>query len=542
MSEPPSQKSASQEFVPQESASQESASQQSASQQSASQAPVFTLLAEPATHGGAEVKRIDTHAASVFLAGTRALKVKRAVRFPFLDYSTLDRRKQACEAELEVNRTFAPDIYRRVLPITRGPDGRLALGGDGTPVEWAVEMRRFDENATLDRLADAGKIDAELAEALGRTVAAAHARMTAVEPEDWINAIADYIEEHVAAFGDAPDVFPLAAFDMLALRSRQEYGRIRPLLLERGRRGFIRHIHGDLHLGNIVLLDGRPVLFDAIEFSPLIASGDLFYDLAFLLMDLTERGLEGAANIVLNRYLIETGRPEDIDALAMLPLFLSMRAAIRAKVTAARLKQPATEPRAAIARSARQYFDFACRFISPAPPMLLAVGGLSGTGKSVLARALAPGLAPAPGAVVLRSDVERKLMLGNSESDPLPAEAYAPDVTGRVYATIADKARRAVAAGHSAIVDAVFARPQERTIMAQSARALGVPFHGLFLVADLDTRLARVGGRSRNASDADAAVARSQESYDLGTLDWARVDASGTPEETLAHARVALGQ
>jgi predicted kinase len=174
--------------------------------------------------------------------------------------------------------------------------------------------------------------------------------------------------------------------------------------------------------------------------------------------------------------------------------------------------------------------------------MLLAVGGLSGTGKSVLARALAPGLAPAPGAVVLRSDVERKLMLGNSESDPLPAEAYAPDVTGRVYATIADKARRAVAAGHSAIVDAVFARPQERTIMAQSARALGVPFHGLFLAADLDTRLARVGGRSRNASDADAAVARSQESYDLGTLDWARVDASGTPEETLAHARVALGQ
>jgi aminoglycoside phosphotransferase family enzyme/predicted kinase len=501
-----------------------------------SQEPVFALLGDPATHGGAAVKRVDTHAAAVFLAGDSAFKVKRAVRFPFLDYSTLEKRKQACEAELAINRPFAPDIYRRVLAITRETDGSLALGGTGTPVEWAVEMRRFDEEALLDRLAAAGKIDAALADALGRTVAATHQRMRPVEPQAWIDALADYIEEHVAAFGNAADVFPLAAFDMLALRSRQEYLRIRPLLQERGRRGFIRHIHGDLHLGNIVLRDGRPVLFDAIEFSPLIASGDLLYDLAFLLMDLTERGLQSAANIVLNRYLIETNRVEDLDALAELPFFLSIRAAIRAKVTAARLKQSGTDAKDAIAKSARQYFDVACRYINPAPPMLLAVGGLSGTGKSVLARALAPELAPAPGAVLLRSDVERKLMLGENDETKLPPSAYAPEVTARVYATIADKARRALAAGHSAVVDAVFARPQERAIMAQSAQALGVPFRGLFLLADLDTRLARVGARHRDASDADAAVARGQESYDLGDLDWARIDASGRPEQTLIHA------
>jgi aminoglycoside phosphotransferase family enzyme len=360
-----------------------------------SQEPVFALLADPATHGGAAVERKDTHAAAVFLACDRALKVKRAVRFPFLDYSTLDKRRLACEAEIEINTPFAPEIYRRVVPITREDDGVLVLGGKGAPVEWAVEMRRFDENATLDRLADAGKIDAALADALGRTVAAAHRHMPPVDAEDWINALAEYIEEHVAAFGDAPDVFPLAG---LALRSHQEYARIRPLLVERGHRGFIRHIHGDLHLGNIALLDGRPVLFDAIEFSPLIASGDVLYDLAFLLMDLTERGLQGAANIVLNRYLVETPQPEHLGALALLPFFLSMRAAIRAKVTAARLKQaPGGEPRSAIARSARQYFDYACRFINPAPPTLIAVGGLSGTGKSLLARALAPELAPRPG-------------------------------------------------------------------------------------------------------------------------------------------------
>ena len=145
-----------------------------------SQEAVFALLADPATHGGQAlggqaVKRIDTHAASVFLAGERVFKIKRAVRFPFLDYSTLAKRKAACETELAINRRTAPDIYRRVVAITREADGRLALDGRGEPVEWAVEMRRFDENLTLDHLAAAGKIDAALADALGRTVAASHA-------------------------------------------------------------------------------------------------------------------------------------------------------------------------------------------------------------------------------------------------------------------------------------------------------------------------------------------------------------------------------
>lgn len=508
--------------------------------ESESQEPVFALLADPATYGGASVKRIDTHAASVFLAGARAFKVKRAVRFPFLDYSTLDRRKRACEAELDVNRPFAPDIYRRVVAITRERDGRLALDGAGTPVEWAVEMRRFDERATLDHLADAGGIDAALAEALGRAVAAVHACAPVVEAEPWIKALADYIDEHVAAFAEMPGLFPPDENEALARASRAAYARIHPLLAERARRGLVRRIHGDLHLGNIVLLEGRPVLFDAIEFSPLIASGDVLYDLAFLLMDLAERGLEAAANPVLNRYLLATGRAEDLDALATLPFFLSMRAAIRAKVTAARLKQTATQDTAAIARTARKYFDLARRAISPLPALLIAVGGLSGTGKSALARALAPEIGAVPGAVVLRSDVERKALFGKDEHERLPQQAYAPAVTARVYATVADKARRAIAAGHSAIVDAVFSRPQERALMEQSAQTLGVPFHGLFLEADLATRIARVGPRSRDASDADASVARAQESYDLGAVGWTQVDASGTPAQTLARARAAL--
>jgi aminoglycoside phosphotransferase family enzyme/predicted kinase len=512
---------------------------------------VLDFLADPATHGGS-VKRVDTHAASVFLARERVLKVKRAVRFPFLDYSTLEQRQAACEAELAVNAPYAPEIYRRVVPITREADGRLAVGGSGAPVEWAVEMQRFDETRTLDRLA--GAIDEDLAEALARAVAAAHAQASPVEAEPWIAALGSYIDEHAEAFRRHPDIFPPAEIDALAGKSRAAYDRAVPLLRERARRGLIRRIHGDLHLGNIVLIGGKPVLFDAIEFSKIVASGDVFYDLAFLLMDLLERGLPQPANIVLNRYLGETRRLDDLDALAMLPFFLSLRAAIRARVTAARLAQtPAAEHRL-IAHAARSYFAFALRAIAPPAPQFVAVGGLSGTGKSALARALAPQLEPMPGAVIVRSDVERKALFGVKETKKLPAEGYAAEIDARTYATLADKARRILAAGHSVIVDAVFAKPQERAVIAEIAKSTAksaaksatksaaIRLRGLFLTADLETRLARVGARRPDASDADEKVARAQEGYDLGAMDWRQIDASGTPTATLAHARAALSR
>jgi aminoglycoside phosphotransferase family enzyme/predicted kinase len=514
------------------------------------QSEVFAFMADPAAYdparlAGAPVVRIDTHSAAVFLAGDRVFKIKRALRYPFLDFSTLSQRKAACEAELAVNRVFAPALYLRVVPITREKDGALRLGGGGAAVEWAVEMRRFDETRTLDHLADTGGIDLALADRLARAVAETHRHVPVLDGALWIAALADYIAQTHATFRAAADLFQPDESDALARDLRAALDRLRPLLAVRAAEGMVRRGHGDLHLANVALVDGAPLLFDAVEFSPVTAAGDVLYDLAFLLMDLVERDLVPAANVVLNRYLTETRRLSDLDALKALPFFMTLRAAIRASVTVSRAAVAAPAGRDGARAAARRYFALAGRLIRPAPPVLMGVGGLSGTGKSHLAMALAPHLAPSlgpsPGAVVLRSDVERKALAGCREDEPLPESAYTPESAVRVYAVLAGKAARVIAAGHAAIVDAVYARPEERDALRRVAEAHGVRFHGLFLTADMAARAARVQSRRGDASDANSTVVRTQESYVIGDNDWTAVDASGPPERTLMKAREVVG-
>jgi aminoglycoside phosphotransferase family enzyme/predicted kinase len=505
-----------------------------------SQAAALRFLGDAATYGDHQVRRIDTHANVIFLAGDRALKVKRAVRLPFLDYSTLAKRKAACTSELDVNRAFAPELYRRVVPITRNLSGQLALDGDGETIEWAVEMLRFDESQTLDRIAEVRGIDDALARKLAETIVDMHARMPAVDANSWIAALDRFLEQNAAAFREAPVLFPVDPVAKLDHTAHATLERLRPLLASRGRRGLIRRGHGDLHLGNIALLEQRPVPFDAIEFDPDVAAGDVLYDLAFLLMDLLQRGLGRAANIVTNGYLAQLARAEDLDGLGALPFFLSLRAAIRAKVTAARLQYAAPKDQASVSAAAEAYFRLATELISPPPPTLIAIGGLSGTGKSSLARELAPHVTPAPGALLLRSDVERKRLFGIAETERLPPAAYSAEANARVYQIVTEKAARVLAANHSAIVDAVFAKSAERAAVEAIAASAKSAFRGLFLVADIQTRLDRIGMRGLDASDANAAVAEQQESFALGSIEWAEIDASGTLPQTLERAHAAI--
>ena len=507
---------------------------------SRSQDQVLAALSNPAVHGGAEVRKIQTHASVVFLAGDRAIKVKRAVRFPFLDYSTLERRKAACEMEVAINKDFAPQIYIGVVPITLGKDGTLKVGGSGQVLEWAVAMRRFDENKTLDKIAERGDLDDNLSLKLADTVLLAHRTARAVDAHAWLAALRTFIDQNHEAFSARTDLFSAADTEVLCSSSVAAYDRVYDRLRARGTSGFIRRLHGDLHLGNIALLDGSPVLFDAIEFDPLIAAGDVLYDLAFLLMDLRERGLAAAANVVFNRYLQESREAGHLDALVALPLFLSMRAAIRAKVTAAKLDAKDVADAGVIRENAQRYFAFALEVLQPVSPMLVAVGGLSGAGKSVLARTIAPRLGPMAGAVVLRSDVERKQLFGVAETDRLQDAAYAPDVGKRIYAVLAEKARKVLAAGHSVVVDAVFADAAERSQIADVLTDGDARFCGLFLTADIETRLTRAVGRTGDASDADWNVVLKQSEYDLGPMDWTLIDASGTSEQTLNAAMTIL--
>jgi uncharacterized protein len=489
---------------------------------------VFAFLTDPARHP--DVQRIDTHGASVFLQDKRALKIKRAVRFPFLDYSTLEKRKAACEEEIKINRPFAPQIYHRVVPITKNSDGSLEIDGRGTPVEYAVEMTRFDERQTFDRLAAAGALDPALVDAAAEAIAASHdsARLAAAEP--WISSIPGIIAGNTAAFREA-DCFASKEIGDLERASMSAFSRLRGSLEQRGRHGFVRRCHGDLHLANIVLIDRQPVLFDAIEFDALIASVDVLYDLAFTIMDFLKFGRPAAANALLNKYLSLTP-VENIDALAALPLFMSLRSAIRAHVMLARISRNERH-RAEITASVQAYFDLSRQVIHPPPPTLVAIGGLSGTGKSLAARALAPAVTPQPGAVVVRTDVLRKQHFGVKETERLPESAYRPEINEKIYEALLRRASRILVQGHSVVVDAVFARPAERDAIADVARKLNVGFSGLFLTADLTTRQQRVGRREADASDATAEIARLQENYDVGAIDWAVVDASGAPEQTL---------
>jgi aminoglycoside phosphotransferase family enzyme/predicted kinase len=500
------------------------------------QSDVIQYLSSPEAHGGARVERIDTHASVLFLAADRAWKLKRAVRYDYLDYSTAERRRSMCEREFILGRPLAPAIYRRVVSINRDPQGRLGIDGPGAPVDWLIEMTRFDQARLFDRMATRHGLDVASMPALAHVVSRLHETAERRFDHGGHAGMAWVIEGNAAGFlEDSTGALDRALAAQVTAASREMADRFRARLDARRDAGHVRRCHGDLHLGNIVEVEGRPTPFDPVEFNDAISCIDVMYDLAFLLMDLERLSLREPANVLLNTYVSDT---MDVGGLAVLPLFLGCRAAVRAKTraTSAAL-QVGPAIRASDEEAAAAYLDLARRLLHPPAACVVAIGGCSGTGKSSLARRLAPHLGPTPGAIIARSDALRKRMFGVSSLVRLDASAYTTPVSDRVYDALAGLAGSVAASGHAAAVDAVFLEPAHRRAIENVAQAAGLPFVGLWLTAPEPVLLGRVTSRGADVSDATAEVVRAQVRQDTGPVSWHQLDAARHVDQVLDEAR-----
>ncbi|TFF27883.1 aminoglycoside phosphotransferase [Jiella endophytica] len=481
------------------------------------------------------VATVTTHISLLLIGGDTALKLKRPVRLPYADFSTPELRLAACRSEVDLNRRTAPELYRGVHRITREADGAFALDGDGELVDAHVEMHRFDDASLLDRQAEAGTLDIALMGPLGAAIADFHQSLAPVARTGGAARMAGVLDVNEAALATT-DVFPADEVSDFNRRFRAALSRLAPLLDQRAEDGKVRRGHGDLHLRNICLIEGRPVLFDCLEFNEELGTTDVFYDLAFLLMDLWHRRLFDHANLVMNRYLDLTG---DEAGLPALPFFMAVRAAVRAHVgaTAAASGDGASTERA----EARRYFDLAGELLEERRSVLVAVGGLSGSGKSTVARAVASGIGPAPGARTISSDRLRKRLFGVAPETRLPATAYRPEVTATVYETLCAASAAVLGLGHAVVADATFERRVDRDRIAAVAQEAKVPFVGLWLDVPAGELLRRVGARTGDPSDATPDVVRRQLAQDHGDIAWMPVPGTGTPEAVAARARAIVG-
>ncbi|WP_279606519.1 bifunctional aminoglycoside phosphotransferase/ATP-binding protein [Sphingobium yanoikuyae] len=456
----------------------------------------------------------------------------------YLDFSTPDKRRTALEAELKLNRRTAPDLYKAMHPITRAQDGSFAIDSDGETVDWVLEMRRFPDGALWSELADRNALDEGALQKLADALVGFHAKAQIAWPGDGAVRIGKIIAGNAEAMAIYPDILDSKAVAKLSEQLEAQVDQNSGLLDARGKAGRIRHVHGDLHLANIATIDGVPTPFDCLEFDAELATTDVLYDLAFLLMDLWQRGLRCQANMVFNRYLDHS--PDDEGAVGLMPLFMSVRASIRAHVAAARATSGGDAIEAG--NEAAHYLQLAGLLIAEEAPRLIAIGGLSGTGKSTLARALGDGIGRPPGARILRSDVLRKRLAGVAVETPLPASDYTSEASRTVYAALDGLAWATLATGHSVMADAVFGTAKERDGIAEIAQRATCSFAGLWLALPEKERIARVDGRGSDASDANAEVVRVQsQKLTERPADWAILLSEGSLEGLSVNASKLLG-
>lgn len=491
-----------------------------------SQEEVINFLSGGEAFGTFDVEKIETHTAIVFLAGDRVYKLKKNIKYSYLDYSTVHRRRVSCEAELTINKRFAPSLYLGVEPIVELSTGGFSLGGRGQVVDWVVVMKRFDQDAQLDRMASRHQLPLELMRPLADRIAEVHAEALKSKKYGGAEGLRRAIDITVQNLRIATEHgLPSSDVESWIDQIDTALAIATPHLDWRRSSGHVRACHGDLHLQNICLIDGVPTLFDGIEFDESLSTTDVLYDLAFLLMDLDHRGLDAHCNRVFNRYL---DRADELHGIMLVRFFMSVRAAIRAQISiAAALHRHDTEKVGHFVDQAQSYLFLALDLLRDPPARLVAIGGLSGTGKSTLAQHLAPSLWGPPGARILRSDVVRKTLAGVSPETKLAEDFYTAEKSYAVYAHLLNEARICLENGCSVVVDAVFAKESERHMFKAAAEEAGVPFFGRWLEAPMDVLKDRIERRHHDASDATAAIAEKQAGWIENPHDWKKSDASG---------------
>lgn len=463
---------------------------------------------------GDETDLIETHASWLLLAGDFAWKIKKPVDFGFVDFSTLERRRRFCEEELRINRRFNPWLYEAVVPI-RGDETAPRFDGDGPVIEYAVRMRRFQREDEFAELARNGVLEGEAIEALAATVAAFHSEADN-RPSDPSWGSPDLVLEHCLGNFESLSEAPLLAEDRERLRrlerwTRDEHARLRALIGARRAAGFVRECHGDLHLRNIVMIDGRPTPFDALEFDPALRWIDVVTEIAFTMMDLEHHRRHDLARRFLDAWLERTG---DFEGLALLPLMLAYRALVRAKVAALdAMTRPDGADREQLMGVVHDYLGLADGFAAPRPRALAITCGVSGSGKSRLALQLAQ----AGEWVRIRSDVERKRMAGLAAAERATTAPetglYSEPRTDATYDRLAELAGAVLRAGFPALVDATFLNRRHRTQLRALARDCGAGFCILAIDAPeavLRERVTRRIEAASDPSDADLAVLEHQ--------------------------------
>lgn len=478
-----------------------------------------------------KTERIETHISEIFLTGERAYKLKRAVKLPYADFSTESIRHKACEKELKLNLRTSPEIYIQVRRITRDGAG-LAFDGPGELVDAVVEMNRFDQESILDHIALQGKLTQEIMSVLAREISMAHRKATPVQ-QDGVTNIHNVLDINLSGFQES-EVFSNTETERIDRAFRTGLQKLAPILKQRADRGCIRQCHGDLHLRNICMFNGRPQLFDCIDFNDQLATVDVLYDLAFLAMDLWHRDMREFASLVVNHYL--DGSNEE-DGYVCLPYFIALRAAVRAHVLATQSEDAQLDDAKDKKLEARSYYALALSLLEPRHPRLIAIGGFSGSGKSTVASKIAPLVGAAPGARIIESDRTRKAMFNVEPEVCLPESAYARDVSEKVYASMSERAADLLKIGCSVVADAVFDVPERRQKIEGAAFQASVPFDGIWLQANLETLKRRIETRPKTASDATEDILKMQLQREVSTMNWEKIATMGRVEETIAETR-----